>query len=70
MADDHEGPGKGQSQFEKVAEKNASLPSEIIGFLRENKKLWLLPPMVVFLLIGVFVLLSQTAAAPFVYTFF
>jgi hypothetical protein len=70
MADDTEGPGKGQSQFEKVAKKNASLPSEIIGFLGQNKKWWLLPIMGTFLLITVLVVLSQTAAAPFIYTFF
>jgi hypothetical protein len=63
-------PDKGQSKFEKVADKNASLAGEIIGFLGKNKKWWLLPPLVVFLLIGVVVLFGGTAAAPFIYTFF
>lgn len=61
---------KGQSQFEKVSGKNAGLVSEILGFLGKNKKWWLLPIMGTFLIIGVLVLMSTTAAAPFIYTFF
>jgi hypothetical protein len=61
---------KGESKFEKVADKNASLVGEIFGFLGQNKKWWLLPIMGTFLVIGILVLLSTTAAAPFIYTFF
>jgi hypothetical protein len=61
---------KGQSQFEKVQGENASLVGEIFGFLAHNKKWWLLPIVGTFLVIGVLVLLSTTAAAPFIYTFF
>jgi hypothetical protein len=67
MADEKD---KGASKFEKVADKNASLVGEILGFLAKNKKWWLLPIMGTFLIIGVLVLLSTTAAAPFIYTFF
>lgn len=63
-------PERGQSKFEKVDAKNASLVSEMFGFLGKNKKWWLLPILATFLLIGVLVLLSSTAAAPFIYTFF
>ncbi len=75
MAEDTEVPAdkpvaKGQSKFEKAEAKNASLVSEIWGFLGKNKKWWLLPIMGTFLVIGVLVLLSTTAAAPFIYTFF
>jgi hypothetical protein len=70
MADDNGTPEKGQSKFEKVEAKNASLVGEMIGFLGKNKKWWLLPIMGTFLIIGVLVLLSTTAAAPFIYTFF
>jgi hypothetical protein len=61
---------KGPSKFEKVEAKNASIVGEVIGFLGKNKKWWLLPIMGTFLIIGVLVLLSTTAAAPFIYTFF
>ena len=43
---------------------------EFWGFLRDNKKWWLLPILLVLLLFGVLVLLSGTGAAPFIYTMF
>jgi hypothetical protein len=63
-------PEKGQSQFEKVQGERTSLFGEVIAFLAHNKKWWLLPIAGTFLIIGVLVLLSTTAAAPFIYTFF
>jgi hypothetical protein len=70
MEDESKPHAIGQSKFEEVAAENASLVSEILGFLRENKKWWLLPVMGTFLVLGVMVLLSTTAAAPFIYTLF
>jgi Family of unknown function (DUF5989) len=61
---------RGESKFEKVSAKNSTLLGEIIGFMLKNKKFWLLPIMLCFVLIGVVALLSTTAAAPFIYTFF
>ncbi|APR77432.1 Hypothetical protein A7982_02779 [Minicystis rosea] len=61
---------KGKSQFEQRATQNAGLVSEMLGFLGKNKKWWLLPFLVTMLLFGVVLLLSGTAAAPFIYTFF
>ena len=43
---------------------------EFWGFLKHNKKWWLLPILVVMLLIGVLVILGGTAGAPFIYTLF
>lgn len=63
----------GQSTPELAEQINAaqpSLPAELLAFLLNNKKWWLTPIIVVFLLIGVLVLLSGTAAAPFIYTLF
>jgi hypothetical protein len=70
MDDAKGGPEKGQSKFEKAEARNTSLGRELVGFLGKNKKWWLAPILVVFLGIGVLVLLSTTAAAPFIYTFF
>jgi hypothetical protein len=70
MVDDDRAPEKGQSKFEKADRKNTSLLAEMIGFLGQNKKWWLLPIMAVFLVIGLLVLIQTTAAAPFIYTFF
>jgi hypothetical protein len=60
------------SDFEKAAasHESESLVSELWDFLRLNKKWWLLPIIACLLLIGVLIILSQTAAAPFIYTLF
>ena len=43
---------------------------EFVDFLFTNKKWWLMPIVLVLLLLGVLVMLSGTAAAPFIYTLF
>jgi hypothetical protein len=43
---------------------------EFAVFLRDNKKWWLLPMLVVLLALGALVVLGGTAAAPFIYTLF
>ena len=45
--------------------------SELWGFMRERKKFWLLPIVLVLLLFGSLVVLTQgTVVAPFIYTLF
>jgi hypothetical protein len=63
---------KPTSDFEKTAaeHQDESLLSEFWAFLKQNKKWWLLPIMIVMLLLGVLIFLSSTAAAPFIYTLF
>jgi hypothetical protein len=67
-------PGKveaPQDDFSKqVAEGKSSLLRDIWGFLRDEKKWWLTPAVVLLLLLGLLVMLSGTAAAPFIYTLF
>ena len=80
LATDHSIPGnpmsetspKPTSDFEKAAAEHQgeSLLSEFWAFLKQNKKWWLLPIMIVMLLLGVLIFLSSTAAAPFIYTLF
>jgi len=36
----------------------------------ENKKWWLVPILLVFVLLGVLIVLGGTSAAPFIYTLF
>jgi hypothetical protein len=43
---------------------------DLIGYLRENKKIWLLPLMLVFVLVGVVVSLGGSPLAPLIYTLF
>ncbi len=47
-----------------------TLVGEFSAYLKENKKWWLIPIIVVFLLLGVIFLLGSTSAAPFIYTLF
>lgn len=60
------------NRFEQLSreQKGGGLASEILGFLAKNRKWWLLPIIATFVIIGVLLLLSTTAAAPFIYTFF
>ena len=45
--------------------------TELWAFLRERKKFWLLPIIIVMLLIGGLLVLAQgSALAPFIYTIF
>ena len=44
---------------------------EIIRFIRYRKKYWLVPILIIFLLFGGLIILTQgSAVAPFVYTLF
>ena len=45
--------------------------SEFFQFLRQEKKYWLLPIVIVFVLFGLLIVFSQSSAvAPFIYTLF
>jgi len=61
-----------RSEFEKIAanERDRNLLWELWTFLRENKKLWLLPVIIVMLAFSLLIFLSGTGLAPFIYTLF
>jgi Family of unknown function (DUF5989) len=62
---------KKQSEFEAAAgESQVGFFAELWDFLKHNKKWWLLPILIVILGVGVLIVLSSTAAAPFIYTLF
>ena len=59
------------NEFERAARHRPAISSANSGtFCGQSKKWWLLPILVLFLLFGVLMLLSSTAAAPFIYTLF
>jgi hypothetical protein len=59
------------SDFEEQATKDGGgLFGEFWIFLKENKKWWLLPILLAFLLMGALLLAGGTGAAPFIYTLF
>ena len=44
---------------------------EIFDFLMENKKYWMIPIIIILVLIGVLLMVTQgTVIAPFIYTLF
>jgi len=44
---------------------------DLIGFLRDRKKYWLVPMILVFILLGILIVIGGgSAVAPFIYTLF
>ncbi len=73
MSDSHDQGHRSSSaeDFAQQAEQaSRSLPREFWDLLRHNKKWWLTPIILVLLLVGVFLFLATTGAAPFIYTLF
>ena len=51
--------------------KSSNLVGELWAFMRERKKFWLLPILVVLFLVGSLLVFAQgSALAPFIYTIF
>jgi hypothetical protein len=64
-------PDRDQAHFEDLAsQRTPGVIREFWDFLRNNKKWWLTPIIVILLIFSGLVLLSGTAAAPFIYTLF
>ena len=60
-----------RTEFETAGgEKDAGLFREFLGLMKQNKKYWLIPLILILVLLGVIVILGSTAAAPFIYTLF
>ena len=70
MSESEVGESK-KTDFEKAAqEERISIVQEFFIFLRDNKKWWLLPIILVLGMVGVLAVLGGSAAAPFIYTLF
>ena len=60
-----------KESFDSLAEgSDPGIVREFIWFLRYNKKWWLTPIVVVLLLLVVLAFVTQSPAAPFIYTLF
>lgn len=73
MRDEHEHRNDAQPEHELQRLARAprtSLVRELIDFLRETRKWWLAPILIVVLLLGLLVLVGGGPAAPFIYTLF
>lgn len=53
-----------------MEQSKKSFSQEVWGFLRHNKKWWLLPILVMLFMLSILMVLSGSAAAPFIYTLF
>jgi hypothetical protein len=59
------------NDFEKASQqKQGNLLTEFMGFLKQTRKFWLLPLILVMLALAALLILSSSAAAPFIYTLF
>ena len=64
-------PGESGTRFaEQARQQRSGLVAEFVDFLRNNKKWWLTPIVLVLLIVGALIMVSGTAAAPFIYTLF
>ena len=62
---------KNKSDFATAgAGKPAPLLWEFFAMMRQNKKFWLGPIVIILLVFGVIIALGSSAAAPFIYTLF
>jgi len=62
---------RANNEFESAAARaKPSLVKDFVGFLKQNKKWWLLPLVIVLVALGALAILGGTAAAPFIYTLF
>lgn len=60
-----------EKNFEELSQrKRTSIMGEFLEFLKHNKKWWLLPIILILLGLGLLVLLSSSALAPFIYPLF
>jgi hypothetical protein len=61
-----------QNDFNQIARsrRQTSFIRELWDLMRQQRKYWLLPLVLVLLMIGGLVALSGTALAPFIYTLF
>ena len=59
------------NRLERLAsEKQPGIVAEFYEFLRDNKKWWLLPILILIGGFGILVALAYTGMAPFIYTMF
>jgi hypothetical protein len=61
-----------RSAFEKAADSRSrgGFFGDLWGFIKTNKKWWLMPIIILLLAFALLIFLSSTGLAPFIYTLF
>jgi hypothetical protein len=61
-----------RSEFEQAAaeQNRGGLLRELWGFMKHNKKWWLLPLLLALLILGLLTIIASSGFAPFIYPFF
>lgn len=67
---DPQKPSQKETFLDEAAQKRGNIITEFLHFLRHNKKWWMLPIIAILLLLGLLILLSGSAIAPFLYPLF
>jgi membrane glycosyltransferase len=71
MTEQNRGEFQDAREFDRQAvQMRRGVLAEVADFLLNNKKWWLTPIVLALLLVGALIMLSGTAAAPFIYTLF
>ena len=71
MAENEIKAAESKTEFEELSqEEPISLVREFFLFIVENKAWWMIPIILVLGLVSLFVLLTTTGAAPFIYTIY
>ena len=68
--EDKQGQEARQEFVRLASQAQTGFMREFWLFLRDNKKWWLTPLIVVLLVLGVLIIVGGTAVAPFIYTLF
>ncbi len=63
-------PSQKKEFLDQAEQKRSNILTEFLAFLRHNKKWWMLPILIILLIMGLLILLSGTALAPFLYPLF
>ena len=62
--------GQAESFTREAQQQRVGFFGEFWAFLKDNKKWWLLPLVLVLLLLGLLAFFTSTGVAPFIYTIF
>ena len=71
MSNDRENQKNEPNEFAAAAdEEQMGIIAEFVEFIKENKKYWLIPLLVILLFMGLLLLGSSSIFGPYIYTLF